>query len=132
MRYSLRTLVILMLLAGPFCAWCWTKYSAYVEWKAREAAKAELDNLTWRVAIIRAQQVTALTSAPVPVPPEWSESPDVQPREEPPSRPQTLEEARKQLQDSMASAPRPYREGPDHATGTFPKTRVGERIRIGK
>ncbi len=29
MRYSLRTLLVLMLLGGPLCAWGWQRWEAY-------------------------------------------------------------------------------------------------------
>lgn len=38
MRYSLRTLLLVMLLAGPLCALGWSQWTAYLAWRAEQAA----------------------------------------------------------------------------------------------
>ena len=39
MRFSLRTLLIVMLLAGPLCAFGWTNWKAYQAWREEQAAQ---------------------------------------------------------------------------------------------
>jgi hypothetical protein len=51
MRYRLRTLLIVMLVAGPLCAWAW-KLWTWREWQRyREAREAvEMRNAEWKMA----------------------------------------------------------------------------------
>lgn len=46
MRYSLRTLILVMLLAGPLCGLAWSRWAAYCEWQAQQEAllKAQLQS----------------------------------------------------------------------------------------
>lgn len=39
MRYSLRTLIVVMLLGGPLCALAWSRWTAYCELRALEEAQ---------------------------------------------------------------------------------------------
>jgi hypothetical protein len=41
MQYSLRTLLIFMLIAGPLSARGWQRYIAYQDWKAERAQREE-------------------------------------------------------------------------------------------
>jgi hypothetical protein len=38
MRFSLRTLLIAMLLAGPLCAYGWGKWQAYQAWREQQTS----------------------------------------------------------------------------------------------
>jgi hypothetical protein len=51
MRFSLRTLLIVMLLAGPVCAFGWKEWQAYQERLAEENRLSEL-NISWDTAIV--------------------------------------------------------------------------------
>src|SRR5688572_24171247 len=46
MRYSLRTLLILMLLVGPLCIWGWP---AYENWRDERARVAKVERVTKRL-----------------------------------------------------------------------------------
>ncbi|WP_254512119.1 hypothetical protein [Anatilimnocola floriformis] len=39
MRFSLRSLLILMLVAGPLCAFGWSNWQAYRTWREEQATK---------------------------------------------------------------------------------------------
>lgn len=41
MRYSLRTLILVMLLTGPLCGLVWSRWAAYCEWRAQQEALVE-------------------------------------------------------------------------------------------
>ena len=60
MRYSLRTLLILMLLVGPLCIWGWPAYESWRDERAREAKEAaEIKLLQQRISTLN-QQVRGL------------------------------------------------------------------------
>ncbi|QDU26425.1 hypothetical protein ETAA8_15030 [Anatilimnocola aggregata] len=62
LRFSLRTLLIAMLLAGPLCAVGWKKYVAWQEWKAEQEAAAA-NQLKWQNAVIIAAQKGTLSQS---------------------------------------------------------------------
>lgn len=41
MRYSLRTLIVVMLLCGPLCAFAWSSWTTYCEWRALREAQMQ-------------------------------------------------------------------------------------------
>jgi hypothetical protein len=47
MRFSLRTLLIVMLLLGPLCAWCWKKYQARLAELERQRVTKALAKDGW-------------------------------------------------------------------------------------
>lgn len=66
MRYSLRTLLILMLLVGPLCIWGWPAFEAWRDERARVAKEAlVIKRLQQSIAILD-QQCRNLGGAGVP------------------------------------------------------------------
>lgn len=62
LRYSLRTLLILMLLVGPLCIWGWPAYESWRDERARVAKEAEEIKLLQRRISTLDQQVRGLGS----------------------------------------------------------------------
>lgn len=62
MRYSLRTMLILMLLAGPLGAWGWTEWQAYRARMAKAAAREQIRQTLQRAAIARASAANGTPS----------------------------------------------------------------------
>jgi hypothetical protein len=62
MRYSLRTLLILMLLVGPLCIWGWPAYESWRDERARVANEAEEIKLLQRRISTLDQQMRGLGS----------------------------------------------------------------------
>jgi hypothetical protein len=72
MRFSLRTLLIFMLLAGPLCAFGWQKWRAY-----QESLALKEENSKWLVTIQRAQAVrTTSTNCFLPPSEIWLQQRD--------------------------------------------------------
>jgi hypothetical protein len=56
LRYSLRTLLILMLLVGPLCIWGWPAYESWRDERARVVKEAwEIKRVQQRIAILDQQ-----------------------------------------------------------------------------
>jgi len=51
MRFSLRSLLILMLIAGPLLAFGWTKYQAWREWRERQLVDQQIQ-AAWKTVVI--------------------------------------------------------------------------------
>lgn len=43
MRFSLRTLLLVMLLMGPLCAWGWSKYHTWRKWQRQQERASVLN-----------------------------------------------------------------------------------------
>jgi hypothetical protein len=66
LRYSLRTLLILMLLVGPLCIWGWPAYESWRDERARLAKEAaEIKLLQQRISTLN-QQVRVLGGSGTP------------------------------------------------------------------
>lgn len=61
MRFSLRTLLIVMLLAGPLSAYGWQEWREYQEWIAVQCEREP--SIAWKRAIINARQVQTSSMA---------------------------------------------------------------------
>jgi hypothetical protein len=54
MRFSLRTLLIMMMLAGPLSALGWSKFNAWLIWREEQAIRSQLN---WSSAIMTIRQI---------------------------------------------------------------------------
>ena len=60
MRFSLRTLLIVMLIAGPLCAFGWRQWQLYQT--RREMEAAHNNRVVWEKAIRSASQITSTST----------------------------------------------------------------------
>src|SRR5687768_7550716 len=56
-QFSLRALLIFMLVAGPLCGWGWTRFQAWKEWQIQQQAR-QLQQKQYATAMAQLQVIS--------------------------------------------------------------------------